>query len=1056
VNSQTPSNDTSAKTAKAKALDLRRRLLVGAEHGAHLVQFYDEEAFLCDTVADYVAAGIGFGQPVIVIATQAHRERFVAALRERSLDPDHARATGLLTLLDADETLALFMRDGAPDPIEFEKHVGTLIRRARASREDRPARAYGEMVDLLWKAGNRQGAIRLEELWNDLAKVEQFSLVCGYSMSNFRDAHDASDFQQVCNVHSHAFPTETFSHLEHEAVRLREVAVLQQRAIALEAELAHRRELEKSLREREADLREFLDNAVEGIHLVAADGTILYANAAELNLLGYSAEEYIGHHIADFHADANVIQDILERLCGGQALTNYEARLRCRDGGIKHVLINSNVRFVDGKFVHTRCFTRDITERKGWEDRLRVAEERFRRMQEATPDGVAILRPMRDADGRITDFQYVYVNPVIAKTMGRTVEEVTGSTVLEMVPDLDETPFWPLFCQVAASGEPEIFEQPYYDNGWAGWFRGVVVSLGSEISIVYSDITARKKAQESLRFLAEASSILAASLDYDGTLTSVTKLAVPAIADWSSIDMLSDGTLKRLSVAHVDPEKVALAHELFRRFPPDLDGTSGVAKVLRTGKPELIPEVTDEILQAAVKDPELLDIIRRLGLRASLCVPLRARGRVIGAMTLVSAESQRRYTEEDLHLAEDLARRASVAIDNSMLYRSAEEANRAKDEFLAVVSHELRTPLNAISGWVHMLREGGLSAEKSRHAIETIERNARAQNQLIEDLLDVSRIVSGKLRLDVETVDLALVIERAVETVRPAAAVKNITIREMLDPKATPVFGDPDRLQQIVWNLLSNAVKFSSKDREVRVILRKLESSVEIIVKDQGAGIDPAFLPHVFERFRQADGSTTRTKGGLGLGLAIVRNLVELHGGSVRAESDGLGQGAAFCVSLPIAPIRTPSFARPPLLQLAPSAPKAHCPPELEGVHVLVVDDEQDARELVAELLSRCKLRVSTAGSAQEALRIVQAERPGVIVSDIGMPEEDGYSLIRKVRALPPSEGGNTPAIALTAYARTEERTKTLVAGFNMHVPKPVEPAELLAVLASLTAVLRS
>jgi CheY-like chemotaxis protein/anti-sigma regulatory factor (Ser/Thr protein kinase) len=262
--------------------------------------------------------------------------------------------------------------------------------------------------------------------------------------------------------------------------------------------------------------------------------------------------------------------------------------------------------------------------------------------------------------------------------------------------------------------------------------------------------------------------------------------------------------------------------------------------------------------------------------------------------------------------------------------------------------------------------------------------------------------------------------------------------------------GDPERLQQIVWNLLSNAVKFSNRDTAIHIAVRKHDSSVEILVRDEGHGIDPEFLPYVFERFRQADAPTSRTKSGLGLGLAIVRNLVELHGGTVRAESEGLGRGATFCVSLPISPLRARSFERPPPLHGTTVRSTVRCPPELEGVHVLVVDDEDDARDLVSEFLSRCKLRITTASSVEDAIRVVEEQRPDIVVSDIGMPGEDGYSLARRLRALPAERGGRTPAVALTAYARTEDRTKALVAGFNSHVPKPVEVAELIAVLASL------
>ncbi|MFO0663969.1 MAG: ATP-binding protein [Polyangiaceae bacterium] len=687
-------------------------------------------------------------------------------------------------------------------------------------------------------------------------------------------------------------------------------------------------------------------------------------------------------------------------------------------------------------------------------DRHRL-EERFRKMHDATPDGIGISRPIRDANGKIKDFQYVYVNPTIERAMGHPANELVQRTLLEWLPGLDQTPFWQAFCRVADTGNHETYEQPYNDNGWTGWFRNTVVSLGDEIAITYNDITAQKRAERSVRLLAEASIVLSSSLDYDTTLASLAKLAVPSIADWATVDMLDpSGKLRRLAVAHVDPAKVALGFEISRRYPADLNAPHGLPNVIRTGRAEMVADISDSLLESSIQDQELLGIIRNVGLRSYICVPLKARGRVVGAMSVYAAESDRRYGEEDLRLVEDLGRRASVAIENAVLYQAAEDANRAKDEFLAVVSHELRTPLNAITGWIHLLREETLAPERRARALETIERNARLQNQIIEDLLDVSRIVSDKLRLDVQTVDLPLVIERAIETVRPAATAKNVTIRQVVDPGASPVFGDPTRLEQVAWNLLSNAVKFSNAGSEVMLVLQRVDSAVEIIVKDKGLGIDAAFLPHVFERFRQADSSTTRSRGGLGLGLAIVRKLVELHGGSVHVESEGPNKGATFLVRLPISVVRSTSISRPPAVQLLAHDANASYP-ELEGVHVLVLDDEQDARDLLTAVLTRCKAKVTAASSVREALEVIERERPTVVVSDIGMPEEDGYAFIRKLRALPQEKGGSTPTVALTAYARAEERTKTLVAGFNMHLPKPVEPTELLAVLASLTAVLR-
>ena len=382
----------------------------------------------------------------------------------------------------------------------------------------------------------------------------------------------------------------------------------------------------------------------------------------------------------------------------------------------------------------------------------------------------------------------------------------------------------------------------------------------------------------------------------------------------------------------------------------------------------------------------------------------------------------------------------------------AERSSRMKDEFLATLSHELRTPLNAILGWSQILADGAHDADDLAEGLKTIQRNARAQTQIIEDLLDMSRIISGKVRLDVQRMDLAGVVEAAVQTVRPAADAKGVRLQVALDPLAGPVSGDPTRLQQVFWNLLSNAVKFTPRDGRVQVLLERVNSHIEVSVIDTGEGITADFLPQVFDRFRQADASTTRRYGGLGLGLAIVKQLVELHGGSVRARSSGPGTGSTFIVRLPLTVVHPEPDEI--IERRHPTSPGAgglpDCRAELAGVKVLVVDDEPDARALIGHLLQRCDAIVVTAASAAEALELLKSQRPDVLISDIGMPYEDGYTLIRRVRALPQDQGGGTPAIALTAYARGEDRVKAVMAGFQHHIAKPVEPAELIAMIASL------
>ena len=558
--------------------------------------------------------------------------------------------------------------------------------------------------------------------------------------------------------------------------------------------------------------------------------------------------------------------------------------------------------------------------------------------------------------------------------------------------------------------------------------------------------TARAAAEAAARrvaFLADASSALAGSLDYQTTLASLAHLAVPFLADWCKIDMLEpDGGLRRIAIAYADPTNAELARAL-ATCPPDPLGTHPRTKVVQTRLSELLPEVTDEALVAAAADSEQLAVMRRLGYRSTMIVPLVARGQTLGAMTFVMAASGRRYDRDDLAVAEELARRAALAVDNSRLYREAREADRIKGEFLMTLSHELRTPLSAVVVWARLLGNGKLEATKMPRALEAIERNVASLTRLVEDLTDVSRIAAGKLRLKTGPVDLWEVIAAAIVAVRPAAQAKGIRLKS-IGGAARRVWGDGGRLQQVVWNLLSNAIKFTPEGGGVEIRVGLADGRAQIVVSDTGRGIGPDFLPFVFERFRQADSATTRTHGGLGLGLAIVRQLVELHGGTVRAESPGEGQGATFTVSLPI-----------PTFQLdgaeGHDAPGKVDAPSLEGLRVLVVDDEADARESLTVVLEQCGAVVTAVASARDALSALAHQRPDILVSDIGMPEEDGYSLIEKVRVLDAQRGGRIPAVALTAYAAPEDRRRALTAGYELHVPKPVTPEELVTAVANLS-----
>jgi PAS domain S-box-containing protein len=775
---------------------------------------------------------------------------------------------------------------------------------------------------------------------------------------------------------------------------------------------------------------------------------------------------------------------------------------------------------------------------------------------------------------------------------------------------------------------------------------------------IYRDITERKQAElersqlmraqaisvisetaeQSSAFLAEVSAVLASSLDYDTTLNSVAQLIVPFLADWCAIDIYDQTThsIRRVAVAHQDPSKIAFAWQLNQLYPEHPDAPNGVPKVLRTGLSEIAYEIPDAGLVNTAQDAEHLRILRELGLKSAIVVPLIARGRSLGVISLITAESDRRYTDTDLSLTEELARRAAFAVDNARLYTeaqqarqiaeiaadrtarlqkvtaalsesltpsqvaeviveqgmaafgansalvvlltqdgsqleiiravgykpelleswryfsihepyplseavrtgiavwaeckaeriaqyphlaevyahyeheawvsmplmvdgraiggvtlnfkepqkfneedrifmltlaqqcaqaiaraylyeaekaarsTAETASRMKDEFLAVLSHELRTPLNSMLGWSKLLRSRKFDEATTARALETIERNAQLQSQLIEDILDVSRIIRGKLRLNIRPVNLLPVIESAIDAVRPAANAKAIQLELVPNDSIGLVSADSDRLQQVLWNLLSNAIKFTPDGGKVKVQLDSTDSQVQIQVIDTGKGISPEFLPYVFERFSQADSTTTRSYGGLGLGLAIVRHLVELHGGTVKADSLGDGQGATFTIYIPLLQAsreveKHPNNAEKNSATLSALTQENSL---LSGLKILVVDDSADTLAYLTAAIEQYGAKVEAIASVSEAIIALKNLHPDVLISDIGMPDQDGYDLIKQVRSL--EQLGQIPAMALTAYAREEDRTRALSAGFQMYLSKPVEPDKLASAIAQL------
>ena len=744
---------------------------------------------------------------------------------------------------------------------------------------------------------------------------------------------------------------------------------------------------------------------------------------------------------------------------------HHEYRLRWSDGSIHWVEVRGQFTYdSQGNPKHAIGAVIDITERKQAEqereqllERERLARSEAEAAQhhlttifDTSPVGLALLDEKQ---------RFIAINEALAEINGLTREQNLGHSIPELFGQSDPK-LVEVFHQLYTTGNPFISPNfavnvPGRSDRRPGYYNVYylpTVNSNSQVEgvLVYVvDVTERVQLEHAQRFLSEASAVLASSLDYQTTLEQVAQLTVPELADWCTVHIIEeDGSIDQIAVAHTDPAKLEWAYQIRDNYPMNPDGARGAAFTLRTGQSDLLPEIPDELLVLSARDSEHLEILRQVGFRSVMTVPLRTQARILGVISFVSAESERKYTSADLELAEELARRASLAIDNAQLYRvaqrdraKAEAANRIKDEFLAVLSHELRSPLNPILGWAKLLRTGRLDGTKTQQALETIERNAKLQAQLIEDLLDVSRILQGKMTLNVAIVNLAATIEAALETVRLAAEAKHIQIQTKFNPISGTVSGDTNRLQQVVWNLLSNAVKFTPTGGRIEVQLEQVGTYAQIQVKDTGKGISPDFLPYVFDYFRQEDGTTTRKFGGLGLGLAIVRHFTELHGGTVQADSPGQNLGATFTIRLPLN-----------IIEPEPSYEHRHpeSATDLAGVHVLVVDDDADMRELAAFTLMQSGAKVTTAASAAQALALLNQSIPDLLLCDIGMPEMDGYSLIRKIRKWSPEQGGTIPAIALTAYAGEINQQQALAAGFQMHISKPVEPEELVQAIARL------
>jgi PAS domain S-box-containing protein len=797
-------------------------------------------------------------------------------------------------------------------------------------------------------------------------------------------------------------------------------------------------------------LAKIVESSDDAIISKDLDGVVISWNGAAERMFGFNRDEIIGKSIRlIIPSDRQSEEDfVLGEIREGRVVRHFETIRQRKDGSFLPISLTvSPIHDERGVVIGASKIARDISDR-------RLADLTTRRL-------AAIVQSSDDAIvTKNLDSTILTWNAAAERMFGYTADEAIGRSVRMIIPPELQGEEDEVLARIRTGQTIDHYETRRRRKDGADVLVSLTVSPltdenGATIgaSKIARDITERTRLLQSASEqsaiavkLSEVGVAVASSLDRTAIAQTVTDVATDLThAEFGAFfyNVIDRGSGESYMLHTLS----GASREAFEKFPqprataifaPTFHGTG----VLR--------------LDDVTADPRYGQSAPYYGLppghlpvRSYLAVPVKsAGGEVLGGLFFGHSRSGV-FTAQHEQLAVGVAAWASIALENARLYHEARDADRLKDEFLAVLSHELRTPLNAIVGYSRLLRGRIISGEKAERGLEALERNSTALTQIVEDVLDVSRIVSGKIRLDVQPVELPLVVHNAVATVQPAADAKGVRIQAIVDPRLTPVSGDADRLQQVVWNLLTNAVKFTPKRGRVQVRVQRVNSHVEIEVSDTGMGISPQFLPHVFDRFRQADASTTRKTGGLGLGLSIVRHIVEMHGGTVEATSPGEGRGTTFRVQLPqmIVHESRSEERQHPLTQLGKPLDRLG---NLQGVHVLAVDDDEDALGLLRVALEAADAKVVTVGSAADALARLGEAVPDVLVIDLGMPVMDGFTLIGRIRSSADPAIRDIPAAALTAFARSDDRTRALRSGFEMHLAKPVDPGELVASVATL------
>lgn len=861
-----------------------QKCISAPDASGHFVRFYHAESLLLDEVVEFADGALRSGGSAILIATRPHLSAITPRLRgfgrERDEDPWFP---GKLVLLDAELALSRFMVDGWPDERRFLATIGKLI--ASASEKTGPVHAFGEMVSVLCEAGQYDAALRLEALWSALARRYSFTLLCAYPYARFSNAEHSQAFEHICSAHSHVLPSEVFVQTA-EADTHRLIALWQQKALALESEIQRWRDAEAMLRQRERELADFVENASEGLHRAAGDGTIVWANRAELNMLGYAYDEYVGRHIADFYVERPVIDAILAKLRAGETIRDELVRLRCKDGSIKHALIQANASFENGELLHTRCFTRDAS------DRIR------RQAAERQRDALFMNAPV--AAALLTGPNHVFelANTRYRELAGCT--ELTGRTYAEVFPREQHS---------------------------------------SEIA---------------------------------NALTRAYERGESIVLEAHRIDMTrADGAFEpRYFTFHFEPLRL---------------GGEGVEGVI-----VVAIDVTEQVRARARFDKSHAE-------RERLVIELKA-------------------------------------------------ASRAKDEFLAMLGHELRNPLSPIVTALQLMRMR--SEASTSHEQGIIQRQVDHLVRLVDDLLDISRITRGKIELKKTTVRVADVLTNAVEMASFLLEQRSHQLSVDMQPELVWEV-DATRLAQVVANLLTNAARYTPVGGRIRLAARGEENGmIAVSVSDNGIGIAKDMLPRVFGLFFQGKRNLDRAEGGLGIGLALVKNLVEMHGGCVSAASAGPGLGSEFT-------IRVPGSARARRDIEGEDDERARAgglerTPTPAMRRVLLVDDNVDGVQALAELLKTYGHHVEAVCDPVAALQIVRRFEPEIAVIDIGLPVMDGYELVGRLRTA--LAGRACLFVALTGYGQDADRNRSRASGFDHHFVKPLDPTLLLRLIEALPA----